>query len=187
MATWALFSRHWVAFLYAQTRESVCVARPGDCGRGSSFGGLPEVVCRPLWVGLHVAFYWVYCDLMAGIHSKALQAFDGGVPTFATALGLHRGTGLAVIPGGADMTVQVVALSARRNRKEDDRADIIRDLIASAVLNTGGAALLGVGLFVAFPVTVLLRASRFRALRREAALRSSATLRSPTQSKRLRR
>jgi hypothetical protein len=90
---WALFERHWFAFLQAQLAVvsawvvlEIAVVTVHEAG-------LPSVAYWLLWLCLHLAFLWVFCGLMAGIHSMALQAVDGGAPTFATAVSrLDRGT-----------------------------------------------------------------------------------------------
>src|SRR5262245_51896477 len=84
---------------------------------GAHWSGMPAIGYWPLWLCLHVAFFWVFSGLMAGIHCMALQAVDGHTPTISMAVGrfdraktylfaslvywaaVIGGLGLAVIPG----------------------------------------------------------------------------------------
>jgi uncharacterized membrane protein len=83
---WGLFKHHWVAFLLAElaivsawvTLEVAVVV--------AHRSGMPTAVGMVVWLCLHLAFLLVFCGLMAGIHSMALQSVDGGAPTFTIAL-----------------------------------------------------------------------------------------------------
>jgi len=207
---WALFQRHWAAFLLAQLAiaaawlvlELAVVTAHGS--------GLPAAIYWPVWVCLHLAFIWVFCGLMAGIHAMALRAVDGGVPSFAIAAShIDRGTTylltallywtavlaglcLALIPGVVaavqwspfrfvlDDPARTVRSSLREARllTASRRWLAFRVLATSTVLNLAGAALLGVGLLVAFPLTILYRAIHFRALQHGLAARPQ-TVRAP--------
>ncbi|HXA17688.1 MAG TPA: hypothetical protein VN380_11895 [Thermoanaerobaculia bacterium] len=193
---WELLEHHWAAFLLAQLTIVAAWVALEIAVVAAHRSGIPAVAFWPLWSCLHLAFFWVFCGLMAGIHRMALQAVDGGIPTFATAVGSFNrsntylftsllywvavtgGLVLAVVPG---LVVAVTfapfrfllvegtqnGLSSLREAtllSASHRWRIFRTLSVSAALNLGGAAFLGVGLLVTFPLTVLLRASQFRAL-----------------------
>jgi len=139
---------------------------------------------------------------MAGIYSMALQAVDGGVPTFATTFGrldhgktyflasrvywaaVVGGLCLAVVPGAiaavrwslfrfvlaGDAHSVLPSLHESASLSVSRRWPLFRVLVVSAALNLAGAAVLGVGLLITFPVTIMLRASHFRALQQLAAV-----------------
>lgn len=193
---WVLFKHHWLAFLFAQLAIVAAWVALEIAVVAANWSGIPAVAYWPLWLCLHLAFFWVFCGLMAGIHRMALQAVDGGIPTFATAVSrldrgkIHLFTSLlywaavlgglvlAVIPGIvtavkwayfrfllADNSQAVLSpLHEAALLSTSHRWDVFRVLAVSVVLNLGGAAFLGVGLLVAFPITVILRASHFRSL-----------------------
>ncbi len=193
---WELLKHHWVAFFLAQLTIVAAWAALEIAVVTARRSGIPAVAYWPLWSCLHLAFFWIFCGIMADIHRMALQAVDGGIPTFATAVScFDRGNAylftsllywtavigglvLAVIPGlmvaarfapfrfllvehsqnGLSSLREAALLSASH------RWQIFRALSVSVALNLGGAAFLGVGLLVTFPLTVMLRASQFRAL-----------------------
>jgi hypothetical protein len=192
---WELLKHHWLAFLLAQLTVVAAWVALEIAVVTAHWSGIPAIAYWPLWVCLHLAFFWLFCGLMVGIHRMALQAVDAGVPTFATAIsGLDRGNTylftsllywtavigglvLAVIPG---LVVAVKwapfrflladssqnGLSSLREAalfSASHRWQIFRALSVSVALNLAGAAFL-VGLLVTFPLTVMLRASQFRAL-----------------------
>lgn len=196
---WGLFKHHWRAFLLAQLAIVSAWIALEIAVVTANWAAIPAFAYWPLWLCLHLAFFWVFSGLMAGIHSMALQAVDGGVPTFTTAVSqLDRGTTylfssvlywaavvgglcLAVIPGTlvairwspfrfvlTDGTQTVLSsLHKAALLSTSRRWQVFRALVTSLALNLGGVALFGVGLLVAFPVTVLLRASHFRSLQRQ--------------------
>lgn len=196
---WELLEHHWVAFLLAQLTIVAAWVALEIAVVAAHRSGIPAIAYWPLWSCLHLAFFWLFCGLMAGIHRMALQAVDGGIPTFATAVSrfdqgnsylltsllywvvVTGGLVLAVIPG---LVVAVTlapfrfllvegsqnGLSSLREAallSASHRWQIFRTLFVSAALNLGGAAFLGLGLLVTFPLTVLLRASQFRALQQQ--------------------
>jgi hypothetical protein len=206
---WGLFRHHWVAFLLAElTIISAWVALE-VLVVAFHWSSIPTVAYWLLWLGLHLVFLWVFCGLMAGIHSMALQSVDGGVPTFTTALSrLGRGHSylmaslfywaavlaglcLAVIPGiivavrwapfrfvlAGDSHAALNSLHEAALLTASRRWQSFGVLALSSALNLAGAAFLGLGLLIAFPVTLMLRASHFRVLQHQAAaIRNNAGL-----------
>jgi uncharacterized membrane protein len=200
-AAWRLFKRHWLAFVLAQlavVSAWIALEVAVVTAHGS---GIPPVVYWPVWLCLHLAFFWLFCGLMAGIYSMALQAVDGDVPTFLATFGrLDRGRAyfltslvywaavvgglcLVVVPGviaavrwslfrfvlAANANSVLPSLHESASLSVSRRWPLFRVLIISAALNLAGAAVLGLGLLIAFPVTLMLRASHFRALQQLAA------------------
>ena len=193
---WELFKRYWAVFLLAELAALVAWVALEIAVVTARRSGIPAVAYWPLWLCLHLAFFWIFCGLMVGIHRMALLAVDGGAPTFATVLShLDRGTiylftsllywaavigglGLAVIPGvvaavkwapfrfvlAESPQSAVSTLHEAASLSASHRLQVFRSLAVSLVLNLAGVALLGVGLFVSFPITVILRASDFRTL-----------------------
>lgn len=199
---WDLFKRYWVAFLLAQLVLVAAWLVLEVAVLAAQRSGIPTLVGWVVWLLLHLAFLWVYCGLMAGIHAMALQAVDGGAPTFATArtrfdrapgylaasllywAAVLVGLGLAVVPGilvavrwglfrfivAGKSRSALSSLHAAAALSTARRWQLSRVLVLAAVLNLAGAALLGLGLLVAFPVSVLLRARAFRTLQQQIVL-----------------
>src|SRR5436190_22780500 len=91
-AAWKLFKKHWLAFLLAQLAVLLAWIALEVAVVIAHWSGIPAVAYWPVWLCLHLAFFWLLCGLMAGIHRMALEAVDGGAPTFATSLShLDRG------------------------------------------------------------------------------------------------
>ncbi|MFY9820553.1 MAG: hypothetical protein WAM82_04175 [Thermoanaerobaculia bacterium] len=199
---WMLLTRHWRAFLFAQLTVVAAWVALELAVVTARWSGMPAVAYWPLWLCLHVAFFWVFSGLMAGVHHMALQAVDAGTPTFATALSrIDRGSIylltsllywaavlcgllLAVIPGlmaaARWAPFRFVVAETSRNGlsslrhaallSASHRWQIFRTLALAAALNLGGTALLGVGLLVTFPLTVMFRAAQFRTLQQHLTL-----------------
>jgi uncharacterized membrane protein len=193
---WEILKRHWRVFILAQLAIVAAWAALEMAIVGAHWSGLPAIAYWPLWLCLHVVFFWVFSGLMAGIHGMALKAVDGGNPTFATALGgfdrgktylftslfywtaVIGGLALVVIPGIVAAITwapfrfvlserpQTVRSSLRSAAllSASHRWELLRSQAACLMMNLAGISLLGVGLLVTFPLTVLLRASQFRAL-----------------------
>jgi uncharacterized membrane protein len=201
LAAWGLFKQHWGAFLLAQLAIVSAWLVLEIAVVTAHWSGMPSVAYWPVWLSLHLAFLWVFCGLVVGMYFMALQAVDGEVPTFATAVSrLDRGKTyllasllywaavvgglcLAVIPGiiaavkwspyrfvlAGDSHSGLSALHEAALLTTKRRWQLFRVLAVSAALNLAGAALLGIGLLVAFPVGLMLRASYFRALQQQMA------------------
>lgn len=207
-AAWRLFKRHWQAFVLAQLAVVSAWIALEVAVVTAHWSGIPPVVYWPVWLCLHLAFFWLLCGLMTGIYSMALQAVDGGVPTFATTFSrldhgktyfltslvywgaVVGGLCLALVPGviaavrwslfrfalvGNTHSV-LPSLRESASLSVSQRWQLFRVLCVSAALNLAGVAVLGVGLLISFPVTLMLRASHFRALQQLAAVRRLAPL-----------
>ena len=203
---WYLFKRHWVAFLLAELTVVSSWVALEVLVIAVHWSGIPTVMGWVVWLCLHLAFLWIFCGLMAGIHSMALQSVDGGVPTFTTALS-HLGRGrsylmasllywaavlvglcLAVVPGiivavrwalfrfvlAGDSHRALSSLHEAALLSTSRRWHLFGVLALSSALNLAGAAFLGLGLLIAFPVTLMLRAGYFRALQQQAAAMRTA-------------
>jgi uncharacterized membrane protein len=176
---------------------------------------LARSACAALWLALHLAFFLVFSALMLSIHSMALEAVDGRVPTvnlapshfgsaasylltsaiywFTVLLGLC----LFVVPGLIAATTWApfrflladgsaaltVPLREASLLSSSHRWRVFRAFVTSVLLNLAGAALLGLGLLVSFPVTIILRARLFRQLQaKPAPIHSRPPSREPAQS-----
>lgn len=120
-------------------------------------GGVP--LARTVFSRLDGGLHYLAASLLywpAVLVGLCLAIVPGVV--VATRWGLFRWV-LADAPGTA-----VASLQEASSMSSTHRWVLARVLALSVALNLGGAALLGVGLLIAFPVTLLLRARYFRGL-----------------------
>ncbi len=180
---WAAFKAHWNVFVlsvfvllgsWAILEVAVTLV--------SRWGVIPNLA-------LHAIFLFFFSGLLVGIHGMALKAVRGSIPTLRTLTAmLDRGPsfllalcvylvatlcGLAllVLPGLyiAVRYALVSGLEALRQAarlSEGKRWRMLGLLLIGAALNLAGAALLGVGLVISFPVSLLAAASFFRSLQK---------------------
>jgi hypothetical protein len=189
---WAVFKAHWNVFVlsvfvllgsWAILEVAVALA--------NRWGVIPNLV-------LHSIFLFFFSGLLVGIHSIALKAVRGSIPTLRTLTAmLDRGPsfllalcvylvatlcGLAllVLPGvyiavryalfGYVIASRPVsgleALRQAAKVSEGKRWRLLGLLLIALGLNLAGAALLGVGLMISFPVSLLAAANFFRDLQK---------------------
>jgi uncharacterized membrane protein len=137
-----------------------------------------------LMAGIHtMALQAVAGDVLA--FGTALSRFDRGQSYLMASLlywaAVLTGLGLAIVPGIvvavrwalfrfvlADETHSVLAsLHEAASVSAFRRWQLFRVLALSTALNLAGVAMLGIGLLLTLPVTVILRASYFRALQQQ--------------------
>jgi hypothetical protein len=105
---WGLFKRHCAAFLLIELLILAAWVALEVLVVSARWSPLPGFLYWPLWSLLHVAFFWVFSGLMAGLNSMALQAVVGGSPTLATGLS-HLGTARSYLLASLAYWTAVVA------------------------------------------------------------------------------